>query len=70
MVTSVPASMNGRRRPNRLAERSESAPASGVTNSESAAPSGGIRPFNSSFRTSPTMAVIWLGRTIASRAPQ
>ena len=67
---SVPTRMNGRRRPNRLPARSERAPESGVTKTDSDAPSGGISPLNSSLRWSPTIAVIWLGRTMASRAPQ
>src|SRR5262249_40574928 len=62
--------MNGRRRPMRLDDRSDSAPASGVMISDSSAPIGGMRPLNNSFLSGPTIAAIWLGRTMASRAPQ
>jgi len=57
-LITVPTTMNGRRRPNRLFEWSERAPASGVSTSENAAPIGGISPLKSSLCASPTMAAI------------
>ena len=68
--TAVPTTMYGRLRPNGDRDRSESAPASGVTTMEGAAPGGGTIPFQSSFLASPTIPAICVGSTIGSNAPQ
>ena len=57
----APHTIHGRRRPNRLAVRSDSAPATGLATIATAAPMPVTQPRTATLCAGPAIAWIWLG---------
>ena len=58
---SAPETIQGRRRPNRLAGRSDSAPATGLATIATAAPVPVTQPSTATLCAEPAIAWTWLG---------
>ena len=58
---SAPPAIHGRRRPNRLAVRSDSAPATGLATIATAAPMAVTQPSTATLCAAPAIACTWLG---------